>query len=60
MTLHVRLEIARQQMWITVYVCMEKRGEGETYMNFKFSGEGKVGQNNMVLETLRNKNRVFL
>ena len=29
-------------------------------MKFKFSGDGKGGQNNKVLETLRNKNRVFL
>ena len=29
-------------------------------MNLKFSGEDKEGQNNQVLETLRNKNRVFL
>ena len=34
--------------------------KGKTYMNFNFSGKGKGGHNIKVLETLRNKNRVFL
>ena len=37
-----------------------KKERGKTYINFKFSGEDKRGHNNTVLETLRNKNRVFL
>ena len=49
MTLDVKLEVAKQKIWITVYMCMKKRGETE--INFKFSDEGKGGQNNKVLET---------
>ena len=45
-------------MWITVYMFIEKKEK--TYIKSKFSGEGKGGQNNNVLETLRNKNRVIL
>ena len=38
---------------------MEKK-KGNTYKNSKSSAESKGGQNNKVLETLRNQNRVFL
>ena len=58
MILHVRLEVAKLQIWITVYMCVGKKGM--ININFKFSGEGKGGQNNKVFETLRNKNWVFL
>ena len=46
-------------MWITVYMGMGNK-KGKTFINFKFSGKGKGGQNNMAWETLKNKNRVFL
>ena len=32
---------------------MEKKKERKTYINFKFSGESKGGQNNKLLEKLR-------
>ena len=54
------LEVEKQQMWITVYMCMMKKKKEKTYINSKFSGESKGGQNNKVLETLRNQNRRFL
>ena len=38
---------------------MVKR-KGKTYINPKFSVISKGGQNNKVLETLRNQNWVFL
>ena len=38
------------------YVCLEKK-ERKTYINFKFSGENKRGQNNKVLEKLRNQKK---
>ena len=43
-----------------VYGKKKKKRKRKTYINFKFSVEGKEGQNNKVLETLRNKNKVFL
>ena len=59
MTIHVRLQVAKQQMCITVYMCM-KKPQKTFYVNFEFSGEGKEGQNNKVFGTLRNQNRLFL
>ena len=40
-------------------MCMEEKKE-EKPINSKFSGENKGGQNNKVLETLRNQKRVFV
>ena len=39
---------------------MKNKIKEKTYINSKFSGESKGGQNNKVLKTLRNQNRVFL
>ena len=35
MTIHVKLEVEKQQIWITVYMRMEKKN----YINSDFSGE---------------------
>ena len=35
----------------------ERKKERKTYMNFYFSGVSKGGQNNKVLEKLRNKKK---
>ena len=37
-----------------VYSLYAYEKKGKTYMNSKFSGESKGGENNKVLETLRN------
>ena len=55
MTFHVRLEVAKKQMWMTIFMCMKKK---KTCINFKFWGIG--GQSNKVLETLINKNNLNL
>ena len=52
--LDLRLKISQ---WFRVYKCMKKR---KTFINFRFSGEDQGGQNNKVLGTLKNNNRVFL
>ena len=39
-------------------MCMEKKKKGrKTYINFKFSGKSKGGQNNKVLGKLRNQKK---
>ena len=48
MTIQVQLEVEKQQIWITVYMCMEEKRRKNLY---KFSGESKGGQNSKMLET---------
>ena len=42
---------------ICIWKKKSKERKKKTYINFKFSGESKGGQNNKVLETLRNKKK---
>ena len=45
----------------SLYVYGEKKEkERKIYINFKFSGESKGGQNNKVIEKLKKQKRVFL
>ena len=38
-------------------MCMRKKKERKTYINYEFLGESKGGRNNKVLEKLRNQKK---
>ena len=49
-------EVEKQLIW-TTRVWKKKNKERKTSINFKFSSKSKGGQNNKVLEKLRNQKK---